>query len=47
MGDRACTNDHFEEQLFLEKHISLIPKRRKDLKRQHTAETKQNRNSFQ
>lgn len=38
LGDRAYTNYEFEDQLLLQKEISLIAKRRKDLKRQHTPE---------
>jgi len=38
LGDRAYTNYQFEDQLFLEKEISLIAKRKKNLKRQHSPE---------
>jgi IS5 family transposase len=38
LGDRAYTSYEFEDQLLELQGIKLIPKRRKDLKRQHSCE---------
>lgn len=37
-GDRAYTNYEFEDKLLEMQEVKLIPKRRKDLKRQHSPE---------